>query len=137
MAIFRAVDRLRPLLLGIRFTIVTDCRALVSLNAQRTQKPQIVRRYDLIQEFDFAIKHRPETKMLHVDCLGHGPVGTPDDTRNKILEERFVVCSACSIEDQVLIMEEGDEGTEEASSHTGNPRTRPLKRATNKGEGVC
>lgn len=104
MAIVWAVDRLGPLLLGIRFNIVTDCRALVSLNAQRTQKPQIVRWHELMQEFDFAIKHRLETKMLQVDDLSRGPVETPDDTRNKILEERFEVSSVCSIEDQVLIM---------------------------------
>lgn len=54
MAIVWAVDRLRPLLLGMSFTIVTDCQVLVYLNAQRTLKPQIARWYDLIQEFTFT-----------------------------------------------------------------------------------
>ncbi|XP_064463123.1 uncharacterized protein LOC135374047 [Ornithodoros turicata] len=80
MAIVWCVDRLRSLLLGIHFTVVTDCQALVYLNAQRAQKPQIARWYDLIQEFDFSIKHRPGSQMLHVDSLSRGPVDEPVDT---------------------------------------------------------
>lgn len=68
-----SVDRLRSLLLGIHFRVVTDCQALVYLNTQGIQKPQIVLWYDLIQDFDFTMRHRPGTHMLHIESLSRQP----------------------------------------------------------------
>jgi len=61
-AIIWTLNRLRQYLLGIRFTVVTDCQALVYLNIHTT-KPQIARWYEIFQEFDFEIKYRPGTRM--------------------------------------------------------------------------
>lgn len=57
-AVIWTLSKLRPYLLGIRFTVVTDCQALVYLNLHKTLKPQIVRWFELLQEFDFGIKYR-------------------------------------------------------------------------------
>lgn len=62
-------DNLRHYLLGIRFTVITDCQALVYLNIHKTTKPQIARWYEVLQEFDFEIKYRPGIRMPHVDAL--------------------------------------------------------------------
>lgn len=43
MVVVWTLDRLRQLLLGINFTIVTDCQALIYLNTNKTSNPQIVR----------------------------------------------------------------------------------------------
>lgn len=43
MAIVWSMERLHPFLLGIPFTLVTDCQAIVYLNAHKTLKPQIAR----------------------------------------------------------------------------------------------
>jgi len=40
-AIIWSLNRLHPYLLGIRFTVVTDCQSLVYLNIHKTVKPQI------------------------------------------------------------------------------------------------
>lgn len=53
------LDRLRPFLLGIRFTIITDCQSLVYLNVPKTTKSQVARWFEVLQEFDFEIKYRP------------------------------------------------------------------------------
>ncbi|KAL4097270.1 hypothetical protein QTP88_022070 [Uroleucon formosanum] len=42
-AIIWTLDRLRPFLLGIRFTVFTDCQSLVYLNVLKTTKPQVAR----------------------------------------------------------------------------------------------
>ncbi|UYV75138.1 K02A2.6-like [Cordylochernes scorpioides] len=41
MAIVWTLDRLRQFLVGIKFTVVTDCQALVYMNAKKTTNPQI------------------------------------------------------------------------------------------------
>lgn len=41
-AVIWSLNRLRPYLLGIRFTVVTDCQSLVYLNMHKTVKPQIL-----------------------------------------------------------------------------------------------
>jgi len=73
MSIVWAVDRWRHFLLGIRFSIITDCQALVYLRGHRATKPQVMRWYDILQEYDFDIHHRPGTKMQHVDALSRDP----------------------------------------------------------------
>lgn len=42
-AIIWTLNQLRPFLLGIRFTVITDCQALTYLNMNKTTKPQIAR----------------------------------------------------------------------------------------------
>lgn len=108
MAIVWAVDRLRSLLLGLQFTVVTDCQALVYMNAQRTTKPQIARWYDMIQEFDFSVRHRSGTRMLHVDSLSRSPVEEPSETLDNIVEARMEVLVAGTIDDQMLTVQRGD-----------------------------
>ncbi|KAL3211628.1 hypothetical protein MRX96_051994 [Rhipicephalus microplus] len=133
MAIVWAVDRLRPLLLGISFTIVTDCQALVYLNAQRTLKPQIARWYDLTQEFTFTIKHRPGARMLHVDSLSRGAVEDPTDTLSTLLAYLFEVCVTFTVADQVLVLQRGDEELREIITMLEKPqacRTKDERRRT-------
>ncbi|KAK8775719.1 hypothetical protein V5799_030936, partial [Amblyomma americanum] len=101
--------------------------ALVYLNAQRTQKPQIARWYDLIQEFEFTIKHRPGTRMLHVDSLSRGPVEAPQDTMNSLLEERFEVCVACDLAEQVMVLQRGDEELRELLTILEKPESDRTK----------
>lgn len=74
LAIVWAVMRLRPMLVNIRFTIVTDCQALLHLSTAKTINSQIVRWNNLLSEFDFNIVHRPGTKLAHVDALSRAPI---------------------------------------------------------------
>lgn len=63
MAIIWSVSRLRHLLIGIRFTIVTDCQALVHLNTKKTQVLQVFRWASFLSEYDCDMKHLPGEKM--------------------------------------------------------------------------
>jgi hypothetical protein len=63
------LTRLRPILIGITVSVVTDCETLVYMNAKKTFNPQIARWFALTQEFDMEVKHRPGVRMDHVDAL--------------------------------------------------------------------
>jgi len=69
MAVIWAVNKWRNFLLGTKFTIFTDCQALVYLRAHRALRPQIARWHDLLQKYEYDIQHRPGNKMAHVDAL--------------------------------------------------------------------
>ncbi|KAF0707045.1 Transposon Ty3-I Gag-Pol polyprotein, partial [Aphis craccivora] len=110
MSIVWAVDRWRHFLLGIRFSIITDCQALVYLRGHRATKPQVMRWYDILQEYDFDIQHRPGTKMRHVDALSRDPV--PDqggETLDEVLAGRLDVCISLEKEDKVRMVQHVDE----------------------------
>lgn len=87
MAIVWCVERLRPMLLGIKFTLVSDCQALVYLNAKKTLIPQIARWYSTLAEYDFEINYRASEKMSHVDSLSRAPV--ENATKEGMVEEVF------------------------------------------------
>lgn len=67
------------MLINIPFSVITDCGTLLYLSSNKTKNPQIVRWHNLLSEFDFEIKHRPGTKMAHVDALSRAPVDEPEN----------------------------------------------------------
>lgn len=74
LAVIHSVNRLRQFLLNIKFTIVSDCQALVLLRTDRTKNPQIARWICLLQEFDYDFRHRAGERMKHVDAPSRAPV---------------------------------------------------------------
>ncbi|UYV67870.1 hypothetical protein LAZ67_5002311 [Cordylochernes scorpioides] len=108
MAIVWTLDRLRQFLVGIKFTVVTDCQALVYMNAKKTTNPQIARWYNLIQEYDFEIRHKPGEKMAHVDGMSRAPVDDPRDTMEEIVEKNLEVCLTITLEEQTLMIQHSD-----------------------------
>lgn len=54
-AITWAIERLRSLIIPLYFKIVTDCQALVFLNANKTKNPQVARWASTLSEYDFSI----------------------------------------------------------------------------------
>ncbi|CAI6376192.1 unnamed protein product [Macrosiphum euphorbiae] len=112
-AVIWTLDRLRPFLLGIRFTILTDCQSLVYLNVHKTTKPHVARWFEVLQEFDFEIKYRPGTRMAHVDALSRVNDGEQDDISSveADLSKRLDVLVALSPTDRVRFMQQSDEKT--------------------------
>lgn len=97
-AVIWSLNRLRPYLLGIRFTVVTDCQSLVYLNMHKTVKPQIARWFEVLQEFDFDVKFRPGSRMSHVDALSRAAPTPPVEgvlSVNEELTERLDVFEFC------------------------------------------
>jgi hypothetical protein len=74
LAVVWSVERLRSLLIGIPFKVVTDCQAIVYLNRKRSINPQVVRWFATLQEYDYTVEYRKGDRMAHVDSLSRGPV---------------------------------------------------------------
>ncbi|UYV73134.1 hypothetical protein LAZ67_10001919 [Cordylochernes scorpioides] len=108
MAIVWTLDRLRQFLVGIKFTVVTDCQALVYMNAKKTTNPQIARWYNLNQEHDFDIRHKPGEKMAHVDRMSRAPVDDLRDTMEEIVEKNLEVCFTITLEEQIMMIQHSD-----------------------------
>lgn len=84
MAIVWSLDRLRSWLIGVHVIVVTNCQALVFMNRLKTTNPQITRWFDLLQDFDIEVRHRPGTTMSHVDALSRAPTESSSDTMDDV-----------------------------------------------------
>ncbi|KAF8794774.1 Transposon Ty3-I Gag-Pol polyprotein like [Argiope bruennichi] len=91
-----SMTRLRPLLLGLHFTLVTDCSAITYLHTQKNIKPQIARWTELLSEFDYVVKHRDGAKMAHVDALSRSPI----EERTYTLLDKIEVTSPVELTSQ-------------------------------------
>jgi hypothetical protein len=108
LAIIWTLYRLRQFLLGIEFTIVTDCQALIYMNSKKSSNPQISRWSNLIQEYNFSIRHRPEVKMAHNDAISRAPLTNYTDTLDKIIENNLEVYITLTHDEQILMIPHGD-----------------------------
>lgn len=79
LAIISSLNKFRVYLLGVHFTIITDCNALRTTMTKRDLIPRIARWWLQFQEFDCSIEYRSGEKMAHVDALSRGPVGGDQD----------------------------------------------------------
>lgn len=104
MAIAWAVRRLRPFLIGIHFTIVTDCQCLINISAWKTVNPQMARWVSELAEYSFDVKHRPGQRMQHVDALSRAPVVE----KEKVDEEKLSVMRIETTEDEILMFQRSD-----------------------------
>lgn len=59
LAIVRALKRFRTYLLGIKFKIVTDCRAFTQTMSKRYLCVRVARWVLSLEEFQYVIEHRP------------------------------------------------------------------------------
>ncbi|CAK1599605.1 unnamed protein product [Parnassius mnemosyne] len=74
LAVVTSLQRFRVYLLGICFTIVTDCNSLRATFEKRDMLPRVARWWNIMQEYDFNIIYRPGLSMSHVDALSRSPV---------------------------------------------------------------
>lgn len=102
-----AVNKQRQFLLGIKFTVVTDCQALTYLNSGKSVNGQIARWYDALQEYDLEVKYRPGVRMAHVDALSRAPVGD-EESLDKALTERQTVCVLITEDERVMMCQSAD-----------------------------
>lgn len=74
LAIVRALEKFHVYLLGIDFTIITDCAAFQQTMSKQNLVPRIARWAFLLEDFKYKIEHRPGTRMKYVDALSRNPV---------------------------------------------------------------
>lgn len=73
LAAIASLQRFRVYLLGLKFTLVTDCNALRATFTKRDLIPRIARWWIAIQEYNFNIQYKPGHTMSHVDALSRNP----------------------------------------------------------------
>lgn len=80
LAVVESLKKSRSSLLGIKFTVVTDCNSLKA-TSEKKLITRIARWWLQLQEFTFNVKYRPGNRMKHVDALSRNP-----GTSNEILK---------------------------------------------------
>lgn len=73
LAVVWALRRYRSFLEGQHFTLVTDSRSLLWLNATKDSRAKLTRWALLLQEFDFETVHCPGTNNELADALSRNP----------------------------------------------------------------
>lgn len=74
LAVVCALNKFRSYLIGLKFTIITDCNALRATFTKRDLIPRISRWWIQFLEYDCIIEYRPGERMSHVDALSRSPV---------------------------------------------------------------
>lgn len=69
LAVLWAIEKLRPYVEGIRFTVVTDHASLVWLQTLKDPTGRLARWAVRLQQYDFEIKHRKGKEHLVPDAL--------------------------------------------------------------------
>ncbi|KAF0769604.1 Uncharacterized protein FWK35_00009920 [Aphis craccivora] len=91
------LNRLRPYLLSIRFTIRTDCQALIFLNFLISIK-QLNRR--------LRIEYRPGTRMGHVDAFSRMThIDVQPKSVDAEISEKIEVFTAMTKQEAVRLMQ--------------------------------
>ena len=66
LAVVETLRKFRTYLLGISFTVVTDCNSLKAASKKKQMIPRIARWWLELQEFTFDVQYRPGKRMNHV-----------------------------------------------------------------------
>ena len=78
LAVVMSIQKFRHYLFGRKFTIFTDCSAVVSTFKKAEINPRIGRWVMGLNEYDYDIKHRPNSQLRHADALSRNPEPNPD-----------------------------------------------------------
>lgn len=73
LAVVESFRHFRVYLIGIQFTLVTDCIAIRSTAEKKDLIPRVARWWLELQDFQFNIQYRSGLRMNHVDCLSRNP----------------------------------------------------------------
>ncbi|CAH2094977.1 unnamed protein product [Euphydryas editha] len=74
LAVVKALQYFRHYLVGLRFTVVTDCNALKLTQRKKDLLPRVARWWVYLQDFDFVLHYRKGTLLSHADYLSRNPV---------------------------------------------------------------
>lgn len=74
LAVVNALKHFRVYLLGLHFTLVTDCNALKATANKKELLPRVARWWIYMQDFSFQIIYRKGSSLPHVDYLSRNPV---------------------------------------------------------------
>jgi hypothetical protein len=101
MAVVYALKHFRVYLLGLHFTVVTDCNALRTTFSKKDLIPRVGRWWLEVQDYSFEIKYRPWTRMNHVDALSRYPTNDIEVNNVDLTESDWLV--AAQLQDEQLL----------------------------------
>lgn len=111
LAIFNALKHFRVYLLGIKFTIITDCNAIKSTMTKKDLSPRVARWWTFMQDFQFDIQYKKGKFISHVDFLSRNPVSAPLERRH-YHEVNFIEADNVSPESWLKIAQTNDSETQ-------------------------
>lgn len=76
LAIVKALKRFRVYLLGIKFKIVTDCRAFALTMSKKDLYVCVAQWALQLEEFRYTVEHRGGRSIRHVDALSRNPLSS-------------------------------------------------------------
>lgn len=107
LAVVCSLKKFRVYLLGLKFTVFTDCNALKTTLTKRDLIPRIARWWLQISEFDFNIEHRAGCRMSHVDALSRNPP-VQENTDSRVFKANDNVVLNISVENWLLTLQLAD-----------------------------
>ena len=69
LAVVKAIERFHIYLYGVKFTVITDCHAIVYAINKANLNSRIARWAIRLQSYVFNVQHRQGNRMMHVDAL--------------------------------------------------------------------
>ncbi|CAH2084482.1 unnamed protein product [Euphydryas editha] len=76
LAVVKALEYFRHYLVGVHFTVVTDCNALKLTQRKKDLLPRVARWWIYLQDFDFSLEYRKGCLLSHADYFSRNPVNT-------------------------------------------------------------
>lgn len=74
LAVVKALQHFRHYLIGLEFTVVTDCNALKLTQHKKDLLPRVCRWWAYLQDFNFSLEYRKGSNLAHADYLSRNPV---------------------------------------------------------------
>ena len=72
LPIMAAIQNFRVYLVGVKFTVVTDHKALKWLNTMKDNNPRLTHWYLVLQPYQFEVEHRPGKLNGNADAFSRG-----------------------------------------------------------------
>lgn len=82
LAVVKALQHYRHYLVGVHFTVITDCNALKATQNKKDLVPRVARWWIYLQDFNFTLEYRKGTCMSHADYLSRNPVNVCEERRH-------------------------------------------------------
>lgn len=74
LAVVKALKHFRHYLIGMPFTVVTDCNALKATQNKKDLLPRVARWWIYLQDYNFTIQYSKGVMIPHADYLSRNPV---------------------------------------------------------------